>query len=185
MLTMMQQRVPARRIRGIHPALILAALDLVGLLIAGYLTIVELPAGGVPVCGPIKGCEEVALSEYSRIGGVPVAFFGVVLSVALLGLALAWWKTDIYGLLLAHYGLSLVGVLFDGYFLYLQVFVIQAVCVWCVMYEVSLLLRFLIAFAVWYRQPKPGSTPGPPASSPPPGSHDVPVEQQEGKEWDA
>ena len=95
----------------------------------------ELPAGGVPFCGPIKGCEEVALSEYSRIGGIPVAAFGVVLSVALLGLALAWWKTDIYGLLLAHYGLSLVGVMFDGYFLYLQVFVIQAVCVWCVMYE--------------------------------------------------
>lgn len=33
--------------------------------------------------------------------------------------------------------------------------VIKAVCIWCVTYEVSLLLRFLIALFVWYRQPKP------------------------------
>ena len=155
MMAMLGGRVPARRIYGIHPGLILAALDTVGLFIASYLTIVELP-GGVPICGPIKGCEEVAKSEFSRIGGVPVAAFGVVLSLALLSLALAWWKTDIYGLLLGHYALSLVGVLFDGYFLFLQVFVIKAVCIWCLSYEISLLVRFLIAFAVWYRQPKPG-----------------------------
>lgn len=151
---MLRQRVPARRLFGIHPAIILAVLDTIGLLIAGYLSTVELE-GGVPVCGPLKGCEEVALSEYARVGGIPVAVFGVFLSLALLTLAIAWWKTDIYGLLLGHYGLSLVGVMFDGYFLYLQVFVIKAVCVWCVSYEASLLLRFLIAFVVWYRQPKP------------------------------
>ncbi len=152
---MITQRVPARRLFGVHPAIILAVLDLIGLGVAGYLTVVEL-SGNLPACGVIKGCEEVALSEYARIGGVPVAVFGVLLSVALLGLAIAWWKTNIYGLLLGHYGLSLVGVTFDGYFLYLQVFVIKAVCIWCVTYEISLLLRFLIALIVWYRQPKPG-----------------------------
>ncbi|HEY6058687.1 MAG TPA: vitamin K epoxide reductase family protein [Candidatus Limnocylindrales bacterium] len=153
----MLQRVPARRILGIHPAIILAVLDVVGLAVASYLSAVELQ-GGVPVCGPIKGCEDVARSEYARVAGVPVALFGVVLSLALLSLALAWWKTDIYGLLLGHYGLSLIGVMFDGYFLFLQVFVIKAVCVWCVTYEISLLLRFLIALFVYMRQPKPGSS---------------------------
>jgi uncharacterized membrane protein len=148
------RRVPARPLLGVHPALILAVLDVAGLLVAGYLSVVAL-SGGVPSCGLLGGCEQVALSEYSRVAGIPVAVFGVVLSIALLGLALAWWKTDIYGLLLAHYGLSLVGVIFDGYFLYLQVFVIGAVCIWCLTYEVSLLLRFLIALVVWYRQPKP------------------------------
>ena len=150
----MMRRAPVRPIFGVHPGAILAVLDLIGLGIATYLSVVEL-GGGVPACGPIKGCEEVALSEYAWIGPIPVAVFGVLLSVALLGLALAWWKTDIYGLLLAHYGLSLVGVIFDGYFLYLQLFVIKAVCIWCVTYEVSLLLRFLIALVVYYRQPKP------------------------------
>jgi uncharacterized membrane protein len=77
------------------------------------------------------------------------------LSVVLLSLAIAWWKTDIYGLLMAHYGFSLIGVFFDGYFLFLQVFVIKAVCIWCLTYEISLLLRFVIAAVVFYRQPKP------------------------------
>ncbi len=147
-------RVPARRILGVHPGLILAVLDVIGLAIATYLSAVELP-GGVPACGPLKGCETVALSEYSRIGGIPVAVYGVGLSLMLLTLALAWWKTDIYALLLAHYGLSLVGVLFEIYFLYLQIFVIGAVCVWCTSYGLSLVARFLIALIVWARQPGP------------------------------
>ena len=142
---------PVRRLFGVHPGVILAVLDVIGLGIAGYLSVVEL-AGGVPVCGPIKGCEEVARSEYSRIGGVPVAVFGVALSLVLLTLAVAWWKTDLYGLLLAHYGLSLAGVVFEAYFLYLQVVVIRAVCVWCATYGLSLVLRFAVALVVWLRQ---------------------------------
>ena len=153
-MSVLSQRVPARPIFGVHPGLILAALDIAGLLIASYLAVVEV-GGGVPACGPIAGCEEVALSDYSRIGGIPVAVFGVILSVVLLTCAVAWWRTDAYGLLLAHYGLSLAGVLFEVYFLYLQVNVIRAVCVWCTAYGLSLILRFVIAFVIWVRQPPP------------------------------
>ena len=155
---MIMRRVPARPLLGLHPAAVLAVLDVIGLLVAGYLAVVEL-SGGVPTCGVVSGCEEVAKSEYNNFLGIPVAVFGVVLSIALLSLALAWWRTDIYGLLLGHYALSLVGVIFDGWFLFLQVFVIQAVCIWCVTYEVSLLLRFLIALLVYVRQPKPEAEP--------------------------
>jgi uncharacterized membrane protein len=154
------ERVAVRRLLGVHPALILAVLDVAGLLIASYLSIVEL-GGGVPVCGPLKGCEEVARSEYSRIAGVPVAVFGVGLSLLLLTLALEWWRTDYRALLLAHYGLSLAGVLFEVYFLYLQVVVIRAVCVWCTTYGLSLILRFVIAAVIWVRQQgfREGATP--------------------------
>jgi uncharacterized membrane protein len=144
------RRSTVRPILGLHPGIILAALDVIGLAIAAYLSVVEL-AGGVPVCGPIHGCEEVARSEYSRIAGIPVAVFGVGLSLVLLTLAVAWWKSDLYALLLAHYGLSLAGVIFEVYFLYLQVFVIGAVCIWCTTYGLSLILRFVIALVVWIR----------------------------------
>lgn len=153
-MSVLIERSPVRRLFGVHPGLILAVLDVVGLVIASYLSVVEL-AGYAPVCGPIKGCEEVALSEYSRIGGIPVAVFGVGLSLILLTFAVAWWKTDLYGLLLAHYGLSLAGVIFEVYFLYVQVFVIHAVCIWCTSYGLSLILRFVVAFMVWLRQPPP------------------------------
>ncbi|HEX3265058.1 MAG TPA: vitamin K epoxide reductase family protein [Candidatus Limnocylindrales bacterium] len=150
----MLRRSTVRPILGVHPGLLLAALDIVGLAIAGYLSAVELQ-GGVPACGIVKGCEEVARSEYSRIAGIPVAVFGVGLSLLLLTLAIAWWRTNLHALLLAHYGLSLAGVLFEVYFLYLQVVVIGAVCIWCTSYGLSLIARFVIALVVWVRGTEP------------------------------
>jgi uncharacterized membrane protein len=140
-----------RRIRGIHPAVVLASLDLIGLAIAGYLSFVEVQ-GALPYCGPLRGCEQVALSGYSRIGGVPVAVFGVGLSLVLFVLAITWWRTNDVRLLATHYGLSLLGVVFEIYFTYLELFVISAVCVWCASYGVSLLARFLVALWVWLRR---------------------------------
>jgi len=157
----MLRRTTVRPILGLHPGLILAGLDIVGLAIATYLSVVELQ-GNLPACGPLHGCEEVARSEYSRIGGIPVAVFGVVLSLVLLTLAIAWWRTNLYVLLLAHYGLSLAGVIFEIYFLYLQVFVIHAVCIWCTSYGLSLIARFVIALIVWVR----GTAPEPVAPLP-------------------
>jgi uncharacterized membrane protein len=134
-----------------HPGILLAVLDFLGLLIAGYLSFVEL-RNEAPSCGIIKGCETVAASQYSRINGIPVAVFGVILSVTLLLLALRWWRTNQPGLLLAHYGLSFTGVIFEGYFTYLELFVIHAVCMWCALYAISLLARFLVVLVVWIRR---------------------------------
>lgn len=141
--------------RHLHPGLILALLDLVGLAIAGYLSLTAI-AGELPVCGPLKGCEDVARSPYSRIGGIPVAVYGVILSLTLLSLALAWVRTDRPALLAGHYGLSLLGVVFEAYFTYLEVAVIGAVCVWCAAYGVSLVARFLVALWIWRWRPEPG-----------------------------
>ena len=138
------------RLRSIHPGIILATLDLIGLAIAGYLSVVEL-RGDLPYCGPLKGCEHVALSEDDRVGGIPVAVFGVVLSISLFILAVAWMRSGRFELLAAHYGLSLIGVIFEVYFTYLELFVIGAVCVWCATYGLSLVARFAVALRVWRR----------------------------------
>jgi len=139
------------RLRRIHPGIILATLDVIGLCVASYLSAVELQ-GNLPYCGPLKGCEVVAQSEYARIGDIPVAVFGVILSISLLVLAVAWTKTDRIELLAAHYGLSLIGLTFEVYFTYLEIFVIGAVCVWCASYGLSLLARFAVALWVWRRR---------------------------------
>ena len=141
------------RLRSIHPGWILVVLDVFGLLIASYLAIVEV-GGGVPSCGPLHGCETVAQSEYARIGGIPVAVFGVILSLVLLTFALWWIRTDNPRLLDFHYGLSLIGVIFEVYFLSLQIFVIKALCIWCTLYGLSLVARFAVAMAIWLRRGK-------------------------------
>ena len=133
------------------PGLFLVALDVVGLLIASYLSFVAL-SGDLPYCGPLHGCETVAQSPYSRIAGVPVAVLGVGLSLSLLILAVAWIRSGRLALLGAHYALSLVGVVFEIYFTYIEVAVIGAVCVWCATYGASLVARFAVALWVWVRR---------------------------------
>ncbi len=44
--------------------------------------------------------------------------------------ALVWWRTGATWVLAAHYVGSLVGVIFETYFTYLELFVIDAICVW-------------------------------------------------------
>jgi uncharacterized membrane protein len=118
----------------------------VGLGIALYLLLTRV-AGGVPVCQPGGGCETVALSEYSTFLGLPVALYGLGYSIVLVGLALIWWRSGDRRALLALYGLGFLGVLVIAYLTYLEVFVIEAICVWCVAYGVTVVVTFALAAA--------------------------------------
>ena len=122
------------------------ALAILALAAAGYLSVVEL-AGGLPACGPIRGCETVAQSEYSRVAGIPVALLGVAFSATVLGLQLAWWKRGLRTALVAAYALGLFGVILVAYLTYLELFVIGAVCVWCVTYAVAVVAGWVVAAA--------------------------------------
>lgn len=131
------------------------ALAILGLLIAGYLSWARL-SGGLPVCGPLHGCETVALSSYSEIMGIPVAAIGVGFSLVLVVLALTWWRRADRRALLGLYGLGLLGVLFVAYLTYLELFVIGAVCVWCAGYAVTVVVGWVTA-ALSLRQSGSGS----------------------------
>jgi uncharacterized membrane protein len=104
---------------------------LAGVAVAGYLTWVHFDDAAL-VCVAGGGCETVQESEYAEIAGVPVALLGLGTYVVLLGL-LIW---DSVTARLAASGLALVGLLFSLYLLALQLFVIDAVCVWCVVNDV-------------------------------------------------
>ena len=54
------------------------AVALIGLGIAGYLTVVHY-TGGAPVCAIAHGCETVQKSSYASLAGVPVALLGLLL----------------------------------------------------------------------------------------------------------
>jgi uncharacterized membrane protein len=116
------------------PLLVVAV---IGLLVAAYLLGVRL-VGEAPACGPVKGCETVAVSEYSEVLGIPVAAFGLVFSLVLAGATLVWWLRADRRALLAAYGLGLLGTLAVGYLTYLELFVIYAICIWCVTYAVAI-----------------------------------------------
>jgi uncharacterized membrane protein len=100
---------------------------LAGLGIATYLTIVHY-AGGEPVCAVAHGCAVVQHSSYSGLAGVPVALLGVLGYLGVLA-ALARdgeaWRT-------AAAFLSLAGLAFSGWLTYVEVGILDAICIWCV-----------------------------------------------------
>ena len=111
-----------------------ALLSLVGLFISAYLYLYKLGKIGSLACGT-GGCETVQLSPWSRVAGVDVALIGVLGYAGLLFLSLAALRPGLAGrrwpaTLLA--GLAGIGVLFTGYLTYLELFVIHAICRWCV-----------------------------------------------------
>ncbi len=124
--------------------LAIALIAALGLAVALYLTATKL-SGGLPVCGPVKGCEDVARSEYSSILGLPVAAFGALFSAVIVVLGLVWAARADRRALLGAYGLGLFGVLFVAYLTYLELFVIHAVCAWCVAYGLTVVAGWLVA----------------------------------------
>ena len=137
-------RGSTRRALGLR-ALGLGIASVAGLLIALYLSLARL-LGGLPACGPVRGCDTVALSEYSVVLGIPVAYLGAAFSaVVLITVALWLWRHEPVWLW-ASYGLATLGVVFVAYLTSLELFVIHAVCVWCVGYAISVVATwFLLA----------------------------------------
>jgi uncharacterized membrane protein len=122
----------------------MTVLAVVGLLVALYLAVAKL-TGAAPACGPLQGCETVAASEYSEMFGIPVAVFGVGFSIVLVALSAAWWRLAENRALLGAYGLGLLGSLVVAGLTYVELFVIHAICVYCVAYAVTVVVGFVVA----------------------------------------
>jgi uncharacterized membrane protein len=103
----------------------IGALALAGAGIAAYLAYVKL-AGSTAVC-PTSGCETVQRSRYSELGGIPVSLLGLVAYLTIFATALLRHPAA----LVAGAAVALSGVAFGAYLLALQLWVIDAVCVWC------------------------------------------------------
>jgi uncharacterized membrane protein len=124
-----------------------AALALFGLLLSIYLTLYKLGFTGPLVCGT-GGCERVQTSRWAELFGVPVAAYGVAGYLALLVIAMAGlsekriadpaptrWLVLVSGL----------GVAFSLYLTSLELFVIHAICRWCVASAVVITAIFVVS----------------------------------------
>ncbi|MBY0110674.1 vitamin K epoxide reductase family protein [Patescibacteria group bacterium] len=130
---------------------ILIVLTLIGFADSAYLAHSALTAD--PLVCDIEGldkCNTVAASPYSKLLGIPLAVYGLgfyavilLLSVYLLSRSS---RLAVKGLAAA----SVVGALASAYFLFLQVFVIKAICIYCL---ASAVVSFILAgLVVAYRK---------------------------------
>jgi uncharacterized membrane protein len=123
---------------------------LLGLAIALYLGLTKL-ADANPACGVLHGCDTVAQSEYAEILGIPTGLFGAAASAVTLVGALLWWlRADRRGLL-ASYVVGLLSLPVLVGLTYLEIFVIEAICIWCVSYAVVVIAGWAAAGWVLWR----------------------------------
>jgi len=121
-------------------------LALVGAADSAYLAFLKF-TGTVAACSDIGDCEAVNNSKYAEIGGIPLALLGLlgyfaILAFLILETRFPSWKD---GLHLGIFGFTLTGAIYSIYLTYIEIFVLQAICPYCVVSAVVMLLLFAIS----------------------------------------
>jgi uncharacterized membrane protein len=128
--------------------MIAALISLAGVFVALYLTLYKLGYIGTLVCA-VGSCEVVQTSRWATLLGVPVAAWGVVYYVGMLGAALVGLGgalVDSRRYARAFVAITAVGVIFSVWLTWLELFVIHAICMWCV---ISAILATAL-FVTWW-----------------------------------
>jgi uncharacterized membrane protein len=135
------------------------ALAVVGAVDSAYLAWVKLTHTEV-FCGTSRACDTVNNSIYAEIGGVPIALLGLGAYLVLGALLLfenrsptvASWGP------VAVFGMALTGTLYSAYLTYVELYVIHAICPYCVLSAVC--ITGLLALAVVRLVRGPADAPG-------------------------
>ncbi len=127
-------------------SLALTVLAVAGMGIAAYLTYIHYADQPI-ACAGLSGCAAVENSEYSTIIDIPVALLGILFCAGLLALVLARmarlplaeeWAP------LAAFSMTLAGVAFAAYLTYIELFVLEAICIWCTSFAGIVTVAWLI-----------------------------------------
>jgi uncharacterized membrane protein len=140
-----------------------AAVALVGFFVAAYLALYKGGFIGTLACGA-GGCETVQMSRWAIFLGLPVATWGVgyyalVFALAFLATLDRWANSRVLPLTLML--LTGWGVVFSAWLTYLELFVINAICRWCVVSALIALVLFVLAVLDWRASRKDSATPTP------------------------
>jgi uncharacterized membrane protein len=131
--------------------LLMLLLTLGGLGVSGYLMWGYTTPGASLACGSSHGCDTVKDSVYSSFMGIPLPIIGLISYLTLFVLIIAQNQATIRGrgwssyISLAIFGFSLTGVLYSVYLTYLELFVIYAICRWCVASAIIMVVIFLLS----------------------------------------
>jgi uncharacterized membrane protein len=123
-------------------------LALFGLGDSTYLTVEHYTGSTTLACSDTGAvnCLKVTTSQWSHIGPIPVAVFGLAFFVGMSVLCLPWaWQVRELDPL-RTLG-AVVGVLSAIYLVWVELFQVDAICVWCTAVHVATL--FLLAAVLW------------------------------------
>jgi uncharacterized membrane protein len=125
-----------------------------GFLDSTYLLVYKL-TNNPSMCLGSGGCHNVNFSPYSEIGGIPVSVYGMIAYLVIAGILLLEPRFKIAqdNGSLAIFGISLAGVAFSAYLTWIEIYVIHAICPFCVASAVIISLIFILAIIRLIKQP--------------------------------
>lgn len=126
-----------------------------GVLVSIYMTVYKLTSNNA-MCLGSGDCSTVNSSIYSQVYGIPVAFIGVLGYAAIVGLLALEKRGGRFfqqNATLAVFGMAITGFAFTLYLVYLEIFVIKALCPFCITSQVTMTILFFITIIRLVRQP--------------------------------
>lgn len=124
---------------------IIFVLAIVGLIVSGYLLYTYVT--DAPIVCANSGCETVRESAYSYFLGIPLPALGGVMYLTILSLSFGktLFEKEAKNIARSVTFFSFIGVLISAYLTYLEIFVIKAICIWCVTSAVVITAIFLVS----------------------------------------
>lgn len=129
---------------------LVTAVATAGLVVAGYLAVMKLMGGSAAFCTAGGGCDAVQASRYAVMLGLPTALWGAaayaaIAVLAAVGLTAPRWQ--------AAFAIAAGAVGFSAYLTWLAIFVIGALCAYCL---ASAGLAVLLLAVLLWRRPEVG-----------------------------
>lgn len=116
---------------------LITILAILGIGVSAYLTYIKISINAFS-CN-FGQCGVVQDSKHSELFGIPVAMFGLAFYAALLTLTWSKFKK-------VAQAWALWGLIFSSYLTILELFVLKAICGWCVISFVIIILINLLIF---------------------------------------
>jgi uncharacterized membrane protein len=125
-------------------------LSLLALAIASYLTVTHYTDPTALACPDtgIVNCALVTTSSWSVVFGVPLAVLGLVWAVVMTGLTVPWaWRSSARWIAGDRLVVSGAGAAMVLYLVYVELFRIGAICLWCTAMHVTAVCLFGVILA--------------------------------------
>lgn len=126
---------------------VLLAASGVGFLDATYLSVKHF-VGSTPTCSVFNGCEDVLASSYSVVGPVPVALVGSIYYALIFVFTVAYIDLRRSDVIVATACFTAAGFIATLWLVYLQVFIIHVLCLYCMLSAVAATLLFVAGMRI-------------------------------------
>ncbi|MBI2676489.1 MAG: vitamin K epoxide reductase family protein [Candidatus Yanofskybacteria bacterium] len=124
-----------------------AVFSLIGFLDAVYLTVQHYNNGILP-CLIFSGCDKVTSSSYAKVAGIPVSLLGAGYYFIVLVSTILYFDTGNKKVLEILKNLPIAGFAATLWFLFLQFFIIKAICFYCVVSAIISTALFVLAILI-------------------------------------